>query len=518
MQDVARKIGCTLSALMLAAVCCLMPYAATQRAYANPALALTAGEAAFAAICAVLGVSVASNADAKGLYAAWDAYTDSVDARIEEVDRMQDAAIELGTANGSLVNATKQQVSRDEIDAINAMFDAAGQAGSFALDQLSMLKDGALSILPFLLSGFIADQVASGDVEVSGITGTITPDFMADYSIRVAPMPMGVGKTFPVVTLFGDAFWPYYAFGSWKPKDFGIVIQLSSSTKWTFWIRDIADIEAGQYGYAYNLMQNASGGDFSIYPGRTFNDYVFNSALSILVVDANYNILGTYRDGVYTGDATITTNPDVIGGSDYWDDAKDHLDVLNPAAGAAVIGSDLVIDGDYVANRGSIAIPTDWSGVTSWADALAKTHAGVAEGALDGTVSTTTTGTAVDVGTGDLVSDTVGNITKPGANTSVSLPLPGLFDGVVDAVSDKFPFCIPGDLYKCLIALSAPPVAPAFDWTFALSHVGLHDVTIHIDLADFDQVAFILRVGLSVTMTIGLIFLSTRLLNMWGGR
>lgn len=65
--------------------------------------------------------------------------------------------------------------------------------------------------------------------------------------------------------------------------------------------------------------------------------------------------------------------------------------------------------------------------------------------------------------------------------------------------------------------MGAAPVAPSFDWTFPFSYVGAQDVTITVDLAPFDSVASILRIGLSVTFTIGCIFLSIRLINMWGG-
>lgn len=513
--------------VVLAFACCVTPYSLAKQAYANP-LVLTASEAAFAAVCAVLGISVASNEDAKALYADWELYTEDIDALAASVSAMQDVAIEAGTANGTLVNATKQQVSQSEIDAINVMLDAAGKAGSFALDQLCMVKDGVLGIFPFILSSFFADQVSSP---------SIGQTFFLDIGASLPPITFTDG--FPI----GDRnkYYAYYLDSAGRKFVFGT----SNSTA-------IGLCLFGSSSAGYYLMPSVSpASDFTVSPAyvdengktrtdvlKTYNDIRHQLAAGLIcsttfktitvndytgqsVFGKGVTYVNVYENGAWnTSIGTLTDNPDVIGGSDYWQDAKDQVDVLNPAAGAAVIGSDLVIDGDYVANRGSIAIPTDWSGVTSWADALAKTNAGVAQGALDGTISGATTGTAVNVGTGELVTDKVGELVKPGANTSVtpvSPVVPGLFDGVIDSVSGKFPFCIPADLHKCLVALSAPPVAPAFDWVFSLHHVGLQDVTIHVDLSPFDSVAMILRVCLSVTMTIGLIFLSIRLLNMWGG-
>lgn len=540
MQGAMRKIGGTLAAVMLSVSCCLFPY--SQAAYAWIQVAIPAGYA-LAAVLATLGIGVAitSDDDASALWGEFELYTDDLDALGQQVSAMQDAAIEAGTASGTLTNVTKQQVSQDEMNAISTMFEAAGNAGSFALDQLSLMaNEGVLGILPFILSGFIADQVVVGDMNgayigngdwsialnvgdasyvthgLNGINPSVNHPIASWYStagvlnVYTLQKVAGAGLSF-----FSIGFDSAGNSNSTALSGFTLRNEASGNTalRWEY------DSAQGKFVVKANGLNYAV--HFSVLPGQTVTDSRILTGLGAIEVKM-FGAVGTvdFDTGIWDvvfPDSVVTDNPDVIGGSDYWDDAKENKDILNPSAGAAVIGSDAVFDGDYIANRGSITIPTDWSGINSWADALGATHAGVAQGALDGTISGTSAGTAVDVGTGELVNGNVSDLTKPGSNTSIALPLPGLFDGVVDAVSDKFPFCIPGDLYQCLAALSAAPVAPAFDWTFALSHVGLHDVTIRVDLAEFDQVAFILRVGLSVTMTIGLVFLSTRLLNMWGG-
>ena len=161
MQTLSQKIGSVLAAALLAVSCCLFPY--SQAAYAWIQLAIPAGYA-LAAVCATLGLSVAitSDDDAAAFWGDFSLYTEDLELLGSQVSDMQDAAIEAGTANGTLVNVSKQQVSQDEINAITSMFEAAGNAGSFALDQLSMLAgDGVLGILPFVLSLFMADLTAS---------------------------------------------------------------------------------------------------------------------------------------------------------------------------------------------------------------------------------------------------------------------------------------------------------------------------------------------------------------------
>lgn len=519
MQSVVNKVGCSLAALLLSVACCLGPYA--QAAYANTA-ALTAGGTALASVLAVYGINVANSdgtLDPAKLWTTWTGFLDDVTS--DMVDEARSAAI---ASNPDYFNNVLawDQGGREKIE---ADFIDWGQTGTIPLDALSISQSGALGLIPFLLSLFMADQTTPdiGD----GTLHSLLYDGV-DYSIRISSESSDflLGHDF-----YGSAYdsytYPFMLGNVYNGSGINLVSFSAVPSSLSFELRVIDGIPC------YSLRQyDVSGSAFYLDRYSRWRNvgigYMRSSDLLVYPYDVDIELVGTAPDykhigtvnfatGHFTGDISYTDNPDVNLGHDYWDDAKDRVDVLNPSAGAAVIGADAVIDGDYIANRGSLGVITDWADINSWADALARAHAGVAEGALDGTISTTQTGTAIDVGTGELVTDTVGELVKPGGNTSISPAMPGLFDGVIDAVSDKFPFCIPGDLHKCLLALGAAPVAPSFDWTFSLHHVGLTDVTIHIDLAPFDQVAMILRVCLSVTMTIGLIFLSIRLLNMWGG-
>ena len=522
MQSVVNKVGCSLAALLLSVACCLGPYA--QAAYAN-AIAVQYVGAALASIIAVLGVSpkVDGNVD---FTAIGEAYTSFVDGMAEAgADILKD---NVAAWDKTLTEDIDWDNIGATISASTAELARMGEAGVIDLNALSM--SGAFGLLPALLSLFMADQVSSGEIDIPPASIASIPGI--DFDLHVSDLGispyMGTSPGYGMVSSFALCSMYFAEHGQWGlaynwqdtiPATYtAIGVCPSNGDSSTFKIFMYNPITKG-YTSAMAFMQGVPY-SFLNWPTFVSSELVINSSIDIYVNDRNGfdgRTVATCIDGIWSSGVTVTDNPDVNLGHDYWDDAKANKDILNPAAGASVVGSDLVIDGDYIANRGSLGVITDWADINSWADALARAHAGVAEGALDGTISTTQTGTAVDVGTGELVTDTVVELVKPGGNTSISPAMPGLFDGVIDAVSDKFPFCIPGDLHKCLLALGAAPVAPSFDWTFPLHHVGLTDVTIHIDLAPFDQVAMILRVCLSVTMTIGLIFLSIRLLNMWGG-
>lgn len=94
--------------------------------------------------------------------------------------------------------------------------------------------------------------------------------------------------------------------------------------------------------------------------------------------------------------------------------------------------------------------------------------------------------------------------TKPGGLPALSLP-EVLF-------KKKFPFCLPWDLYSIFVILNAEPVAPKFDIPFKFDRLGI-DYTFSIDLSDYDDLAKISRVSLSIMFVIALILLSRRLIG-----
>lgn len=502
---------------------CASPYAAARQAYANP-LVLTASEAAFAAICAALGLTVASNADAKALFADWELYTEDIDALAAQVSALQDAAIEAGAANGSLVNVTKQQVSQAEIDAINAMLDAAGKAGSLALDQLSMMCDvGKLSVLPFLLRSFIDHTLHANDVIVPGsivLGGMTVPvcvssqDLFLGYSVPSYTIQQGF-KTASV--LYRAPSGDYFCTASYpvRPNYESPAVRVYVNLDGTYQV-------GSYYGHRLKLVNGrwdiTSYGNHSYTSVSDLSGYVFadHVRIEVYLQESAMNLLqGTYdcSTGVWTGNDNVwTDNPDVNLGHDWWTDARDMVDVLNPAMGAAVIGADAVIDGDYIVNRGSIAIPTDWSGINTWADALGATQSGVVQGALDGVISGATTGTAVNVGTGELVTDTVGNLVKPNAGTSVSPTTPKFDWGkfLDPSLYLVFPFCLPWDLVELVKTLSAEPQAPVIEWPMpALSGTQ----TLRVDLSPWSPVAAVLRAGELIVAAVGLVWVTKTMIR-----
>lgn len=93
---------------------------------------------------------------------------------------------------------------------------------------------------------------------------------------------------------------------------------------------------------------------------------------------------------------------------------------------------------------------------------------------------------------------------KPGGLPTLTLP-EVLF-------KTKFPFCLPWDLYNVFVVLNAEPVAPKFDIPFKFDRLGI-DYTFSIDLSEYEQLALISRVSLSVMFIIALILLSRKVIG-----
>lgn len=526
---VFRKITYTFMAVALAVSLSLVPFG--QAAYANTQAAYYIGSTLLT-ILAVMGINpnIGDTDLQSAITNAGTAYNEFLDTVTSDmIETARQAAYD---SNPDYIN-NAQAWDTGGKERILADMAAAGEAGRLDLDLLSISQSGVLGLFPFLLSLYIEDITAVPTV----IPSFNIPDFgelSIQYCGDVAAGSLSIPHGYANCAYYYNqdyGFW-ILAYGdaptSAQPSN--VVLTLNSSGK----------IIVKQYSdYSSVWTQGATSGKALINYDPTIaaalkNKYIYFDAQNPLVLKPGCGLSILDRSGLLTSYGstinlynpttgwntdlgTVTDNPDVNLGHDWWTDAEEkaNADLLNPSAGAAVIGNDLVIDGDYIVNRGSIGIltPTDWDNTNSWSDALSNTHAGVIEGATTGTIAATQTATAVNTATGELVNGTVQDLVRPGSKTSISV---GVFDTVIQSISGKFPFCIPADLHKAMIAMSAPPQAPAFDWVFHFSPLGIDDVTIHIDLSDFDSVALVLRVCLSVSMSIGLIFLSIRLLNMWG--
>lgn len=187
-----------------------------------------------------------------------------------------------------------------------------------------------------------------------------------------------------------------------------------------------------------------------------------------------------FGSGADVGNPSIDTS--AYPNNDTWHDGSINDDI---AVGSPSIG---------------IAVPTSDEDVISLNPDIARDYENTT--VKDKDIATDTdidTSTDTDTDTDDTPSSI-----KPGGLPAMSLP-ETLF-------KEKFPFCLPWDLYNVFVILNAEPIAPKFDIPFKFERFGI-DYVFTIDLSDYEQFALISRVSLSITFIIALILLSRKVIG-----
>lgn len=182
-------------------------------------------------------------------------------------------------------------------------------------------------------------------------------------------------------------------------------------------------------------------------------------------------ITDDYLTKAFTCDPTISIGNDYIGNDTTWQDS------------IADVGS------------GSIAFPLEVDDLISLSPADVRDKTLTQTGDIaDTTTSDTTTG------------DTSSDKTKPKFPTAPELSLPEIL------FKEKFPFCLPWDLYNVFANLVAEPEAPVFKFPFVFERLGI-DYEFTIDLSQFDDLARVSRFFSSVSFVIFLILQSRKMVG-----
>lgn len=218
----------------------------------------------------------------------------------------------------------------------------------------------------------------------------------------------------------------------------------------------------------------------------------------------------------------LSGNPDVNLGRDFYEDAQAIRDGKAFVKQTA-LGHDLVIDRDYISDRGSVSVPLEGASYDSWADVLNNTLTGLADAVNEGLISISAAITAVDVLTKELVTDTVGKVNKPTQDTSVSKPR--TLKNMTTLFRQIFPFCLAFDLTAVLALFQAEPEAPYFEFPIANGFTDETE-TLVIDLSEWEPAAATFRTCFLVLFGAGLILLTLRFVGLagsdsssgWGGK
>lgn len=184
---------------------------------------------------------------------------------------------------------------------------------------------------------------------------------------------------------------------------------------------------------------------------------------------------------------TLPGNPGIDAGAypgnDVWHDGSINDDI---AVGSPSIG---------------IAVPTTGDDVIGLNPDIARDY--------------TSTGTKI----GDIAGDTTGDITGDSSGDTTLNPPSNGNTGALPALSlpellfkEKFPFCLPWDLYSLFSMLSAEPVTPRFEIPFTFERFGI-DESIVIDFSQFEEQIAIVRFFIGAGFVLGLILISRKIIG-----
>lgn len=196
----------------------------------------------------------------------------------------------------------------------------------------------------------------------------------------------------------------------------------------------------------------------------------------------NEKSLNDWISGLINGDipsvGALPGNPGIdvgaMPGNDTWHDGIDDVATGNPSIG--------------------ISVPTDVS---------------------DETITDYTPDVARDIASADKVLDdtSTDDKDKPGDKDDNKKPS-GLPSMTLPEIlfKNKFPFCLPWDLYSLFVSLNSTPKAPKFTIPFKNSRLNI-DYEITIDISDYEMFAKLSRASLSVVFVVALILLSRKLIG-----
>lgn len=518
----------------------------TEKREAHAAIPVVAyyGGTALAALLAAYGINM-QGVDFEALYREFDSFMDGcADTLKSTASAANEWAMEkYGEDTEFYTTDWSSPEAQSYIEQGRAQIEAWGEAGEIDLD---MLKNDVLGgFMPLALSSFIASLlvgtpggdtyqgslgIGNADVPIHLVSGSLSgsnvyyngsshyeilPLVQIQYNgmlfaigssrwtssnvptlsyLTENPLALNWAKNYMKVSPFGAydhvMYWDS-TYSAWVP---------ASSTLVSAEIRDIA-----------NTVSNLARGYWN--PEITSCPDIYNNLYFLGSVSWTFGTALAW-DAATQGwkiRENLTDNPDVNLGRDWYDDAQTHKDILNPAQGGVLVGADAVFNGDYLLNRGKVGIPTDWTDVNSWADALSKLRTGVAEGAADGTISGSDAITVGDAATGSIVDSTVSDAVGNEGTWSTQKPKPSSWDKLKNPeLYLFFPFCLPWDMYEIISLLSSSAQAPVFEFPIKTNLV---NENIKVDLSPYEPVAVVFRAMILLLCAFGLIWVTKKMIR-----
>ena len=461
------------------------------------------------AICSACGISFGTTALAQaGTSALYDNMDSDTQSMVDNIASQIQTKVAFDGAVGLIGAGFVMDYWASILDAIALTFgtyvgvDTAINLTSAFADRLPLLSsDNSVLSYDCSWSPNSVTQYIIGNVTITYIganTGYVLPDYLlADYDFDTD----GTNTQAVLGTLsIADGTF-YQAFAR----------QSGSYATWS------GTQTLGFYGTSSNLgINNISilNTSYAYFLGQALDITMTDDIVTLMCNDVNI-VQGGYLMGT---DIAVPGSicPDGVFGLDGW---REWIDDLCFGSGAGALPGNPSIDapsmpGNDTWHDGSInddiavgspsigiAVPTSSDDVIDLSPDVARDY--------------TSTGTRVgdiassDTTTGDTTGDSTGTGNTTSSNPSNTLPglsLPEIL------FKEKFPFCLPWDLYTLFNVLKAEPEVPKFVIPFKIERFGV-DESITIDLSQFEEQIEIVRFFIGATFVLGLILVSRKMIG-----
>ena len=145
-------------------------------------------------------------------------------------------------------------------------------------------------------------------------------------------------------------------------------------------------------------------------------------------------------------------------------------------------------------------------------DVLPRIEGGTIDGSLEWDLSSSSVyQDLTQAGNIPLTSTQTGVLTDIDAVPQTAVKDEAIEEYRANGLTNVFPFCIPFDIYRFFSILVAEREAPHFDFTLNFGALGAHDIS--VDLAEWEQVATILRTIELLAFCVGLAFATSKVIK-----
>lgn len=398
----------------------------------------------------------------------------------------------------------------DVIDAIAKTFgDYTGIDAHISISSPGVLKNNesfSYSVPGVTLSNAV--NVSLGNMSVDWIGGQCTSKLLPDYISDVT----GGMDSYYIYTVGNTAIGLTFvnAIGSFAGTESNHAITFNDSITFNDGILSSPYLELGYMGWPWSAFYQGQ---------QIYKDYISNAdgTFKLKYSSSGADVIVNGKLGDYTFGESVC--PDGVWTNKTWYDWINEL-IFGDGAGA----SDIPSVGALPGNPGIDT--TAYPGNDTWHDGIDDVATGnpsiginVPTDITDETITDYTPDVARDIASADKVLDdtSTDDKDKPGDKDDDKKPSSkpsGLPSMTLPEIlfKNKFPFCLPWDLYSLFVSLNATPKAPKFTIPFKNSRLNI-DYEITIDISDYEMFAKLSRASLSVVFVVALILLSRKLIG-----